>query len=316
MEKKTLKTRIQHKIDTYAHWKAATNFYPLKGELIIYTTDQFGNEKIGFKIGNGDNVTNVDALPFVSLGEIEGGEGLLQQIQADWNQDNPDMPDYIKNKPFGEDSQTVITWDGNLDKVLDILPIDNSELSFYLLDYNPINVENIIESSFLFHDGTQQGMFGIISQSDIVFLREEDLNSYVVLVEGVLPLLASASEAMDVTVEGVTLSIPSSGLWFLGTNDISSYMKQLKIGYSIKQIDPKYIPINLNDYYNKTEVNDIVKAITEILTNQYYKKSEVYTKDQTSETLINYAYSKNEIDNMFTSFDEALFSIIGNGVLS
>lgn len=64
MEKK-IKSRIQHKIDTYANWALAENFFPLKGELIIYTTDKNDNEKINFKVGNGDNKTNVDKLPFI-----------------------------------------------------------------------------------------------------------------------------------------------------------------------------------------------------------------------------------------------------------
>ena len=53
-------TRVLHKIDTYQNWEKATGFYPLKGELIIYTTDKAGNEKIGFKIGTGELDKNVD----------------------------------------------------------------------------------------------------------------------------------------------------------------------------------------------------------------------------------------------------------------
>lgn len=61
--------RFQHKIDTYENWAKATNFIPLKGELIIYTTDENGNEKIGFKVGTGEPDKNVHQLDFISLGE-------------------------------------------------------------------------------------------------------------------------------------------------------------------------------------------------------------------------------------------------------
>ena len=61
-----LNARMQQKIDTYENWSKATNFIPLKGELIIYTTDENGNEKIGFKIGTGELDKNVHQLDFIS----------------------------------------------------------------------------------------------------------------------------------------------------------------------------------------------------------------------------------------------------------
>lgn len=55
---KTLNTRIQHKIDTAAHWELATNFKPLEGEIIVYSDLN--------KIKIGDGKTNVNDLEFVS----------------------------------------------------------------------------------------------------------------------------------------------------------------------------------------------------------------------------------------------------------
>ena len=69
MSNKPLNARMQQKIDTYENWSKATNFIPLKGELIIYTTDEKGNEKIGFKVGTGEPDKNVHQLDFISLGE-------------------------------------------------------------------------------------------------------------------------------------------------------------------------------------------------------------------------------------------------------
>ena len=57
---KIINTRMSQKHDTEAHWNLATNFIPLKGELIIYDVDENNpNERI--KIGNGvDNVNNLE----------------------------------------------------------------------------------------------------------------------------------------------------------------------------------------------------------------------------------------------------------------
>ena len=97
---KQLKTRIQHKIDTYENWEKAINFTPLKGEIIIYTTDENGYDKVGLKIGNGQD--NVKDLPFVETAAAggAGGGAATPQIQSDWLQENHSKKDYIKNKPF------------------------------------------------------------------------------------------------------------------------------------------------------------------------------------------------------------------------
>ena len=62
MATNTIKTRIQLKNDTEANWNKAINFIPLKGEVIIYSTDDshpFSRLKVG------DGVTTVNNLPFI-----------------------------------------------------------------------------------------------------------------------------------------------------------------------------------------------------------------------------------------------------------
>lgn len=57
-----IKTRIQLKNDTEAHWLLATNFVPLQGEVIIYSADDthpFSRLKVG------DGTTTVNNLPFI-----------------------------------------------------------------------------------------------------------------------------------------------------------------------------------------------------------------------------------------------------------
>lgn len=69
MANNTVKTRIQLKNDTEAHWNLAKNFCPLKGELIIYSVDEthpFSRLKVG------DGVTNVIDLPFIESTAISG----------------------------------------------------------------------------------------------------------------------------------------------------------------------------------------------------------------------------------------------------
>ena len=57
MAEKKIQTRIRQKVDTKANWDKATNFIPLKGEIIIYS--DLNQAKIG------DGTTKVGALPFL-----------------------------------------------------------------------------------------------------------------------------------------------------------------------------------------------------------------------------------------------------------
>lgn len=81
-EKNTLRTRLVNKHDIEANWLKATNFTPLQGELIVYDIDENYNYE---RIKMGDGITNVNELPFISP-------------QADWNQNDENAPDYVKNR--------------------------------------------------------------------------------------------------------------------------------------------------------------------------------------------------------------------------
>lgn len=61
MAEKNIKSRIIHKHDIESNWKLATNFIPMKGEIIVYDIDNVYNYE-RFKIGDGKTI--VSALPF------------------------------------------------------------------------------------------------------------------------------------------------------------------------------------------------------------------------------------------------------------
>lgn len=69
MATNTIKTRIQLKNDTEAHWDLATNFVPKQGEVIIYSADDthpFSRLKVG------DGETTVINLPFIDSATVNG----------------------------------------------------------------------------------------------------------------------------------------------------------------------------------------------------------------------------------------------------
>ena len=63
MANKTFQGRIIQKHDTQANWEKATNFIPLKGEIIIY--DDLNDFKIG------DGTTKINDLDFFASAIIK-----------------------------------------------------------------------------------------------------------------------------------------------------------------------------------------------------------------------------------------------------
>ena len=78
-------SRIQLKNDSELNWNNNENFIPLKGEAIIYNTDN-SYDYYRAKIGNGIN--NIENIKFLS------------GPQTDWNINDEKDPSFIKNKPF------------------------------------------------------------------------------------------------------------------------------------------------------------------------------------------------------------------------
>ena len=62
MAEKNIKSRVVLKHDTEANWNLATNFIPLRGEMIIYDADSTYTYP---RIKIGDGTTNVNSLPFI-----------------------------------------------------------------------------------------------------------------------------------------------------------------------------------------------------------------------------------------------------------
>lgn len=96
-EKNTLRARLVNKHDIEANWLKATNFTPLQGELIVYDVDENYNYE---RIKMGDGVTNVNELPFISP-------------QADWNQNDENAPDYVKNRTHYDNVLAQVVYDGD-----------------------------------------------------------------------------------------------------------------------------------------------------------------------------------------------------------
>lgn len=96
--------RIVHKHDTQFNWEKATNFIPMKGELIIYDIDA-NHDYERIKVGDGETLIN--NLPFIDDAVKTSLDDALknkldknEMVQSDWSQNDETKMDYIKNRPF------------------------------------------------------------------------------------------------------------------------------------------------------------------------------------------------------------------------
>ena len=144
MSEKNIKSRIIHKHDSEENW-LKSSFIPKQGEIIVYDADtNYTYERM--KIGDGN--TNVNSLPFVTapieagidslsneIGNVDskvdavsklvGDTAVSEQIgdaldssQANWNQEDPAAPDYIKNKPDKDDALALVIETGLVSPVV------------------------------------------------------------------------------------------------------------------------------------------------------------------------------------------------------
>lgn len=124
MAEKKIQTRIRQKVDTKANWDKATNFIPLKGEIIIYS--DLNQAKIG------DGTTKVGALPF-----LKG--------KADASDKNPTLA-------WGSKS-TVATVDG-VDIHVTMPSNPNTHQSIKALNTNNTSAQTVSSSEAIAGSGT------------------------------------------------------------------------------------------------------------------------------------------------------------------
>lgn len=124
MAEKKIQTRIRQKVDTKANWDKATNFIPLKGEIIIYS--DLNQAKVG------DGTTKVGALPF-----LKG--------KADASDKNPTLA-------WGSKS-TVATVDG-VDIHVTMPSNPNTHQSIKTLNTNNTSAQTVSSSEAIAGSGT------------------------------------------------------------------------------------------------------------------------------------------------------------------
>ena len=204
---KEFNTRVKHKIDTYENWSKATNFIPLRGELIVYSTDEWGENKIGFKTGDG--VTTVVNLPFISRP--------FYSLPPEYNFK------FRATKKFDS-----ITWNGDISNTppeVTVTPAEQANgMRFFKVAEQTLNFDDVLNSILYASvpmdvgDGIElnYGYYALKITSDLILYQDADflISQYFVLANkaGILTLDIGADSP-------VSIEFKEPGIYFFYMED-------------------------------------------------------------------------------------------------
>ena len=155
--------------------------------------------------------------------QILNGASIIPK--PDWNQTDDTKADYIKNRPFYEDTLVNITWDGDTIGKTEVNLTSVLGFNVYLVsDYAP-SVEDLTGSTVTVYDGSSSMEFSVKS------VQTPSDNIIIVLDGYAFVILKDNSEFNGIV-------FPSKGTYFAngGETYVSRITKKV-----INQIDPKFI---------------------------------------------------------------------------
>ena len=179
----------------------------------------------------------MDIVSYVLAKKQAGNAGLPERGQANWNQNDPAAPDYIKNRPFYEMPGEVI-YDGNL------------EFKLNIQGHNPYN-DKFIEVKKPFEVG----------------------KIYIITIDGEECLCVCEGEANDNIIilhhsflnggHGYIRNSDFSCRVYMNPNSYNDFTVHLTIKETdtIHKLDEKFIPDTIartNDYVSDNEIIDIL----------------------------------------------------------
>ena len=209
------------------------------------------------------------------------------QVQSDWEQNNENAPDYIKNRLCYEEMGIVyITWNGYTGGRVG--EAYNQDSAFWKVSDNIYTKEELIGQSFTFKNNIHTSFTTVEITEDKI---SDNIAQWLNGVKGfvIYDQATNLSPEIAIITEVTTSTTLTPGLYFSGSRspnaDSHYYVSKMTTnGVIVHQLDSKYIPgtaylvtIYTNDkdeYITDKSFNDIMAAIVD---NKYVF---VYNEDE------------------------------------
>ena len=256
------------------------------------------------------------------------GEGSVEQVQTDYNQEDSTQPDYIKNRPFYgdiESSTCIVTDPSSLPYIIveelgKFIKIFDFTLTKNELENNTsftITSEDIGEEPFK----SNEIYLAFSSDECVVFLLNEEIPMIITYIIGMVTL--------NVEGESLVFDSPETGVYFMDEMLSPGYMVEIARD-NRKTLDIKYLPKNMAlGYESKPFENIVWDGNTEGLTNvsvdvevrpgvtatyKAYKVSDqIPTKSDIVGATMTVYQQENDSEESIIIADDDLISASGNG---
>lgn len=201
-----------------------------------------------------DNITYSNSVLRLLSGSKELARVIIagggDSVQPDWDQNDSGAADYIKNRPFYDDTNVLLEWDGNTEGLVAAVAVDEVEgfpagtaLAYKVAEY--MDPESFV------------GATEIDSNGYLETIDEEDINR----VEGVTYIVGLA--VTDAAIVSQGLNFPEAGVYALFREAVGVHVSKVYTGGIVK-LPNKYLDLDtaLNEDSENPVQNKAVAAAT------------------------------------------------------
>lgn len=198
--------------------------------------------------------------------------GVPEKVQADWNQNDPTQPDYIKNRTHWGDSQKIEIVISDPSDILDTATYEGDAAFYKISDETP-QLDDFLGATITTHamstvDETTQIDEVIIEESKVISSEAAPDGSVAVLLAPDLPLYIAYSDSL--VVDGI--NFPSKGIYAVTVPVDDSFENGgIRIVYesgSLCKLDPKFLPDGgfgyEEDKQNRIEWDGVTEGLTAV----------------------------------------------------
>lgn len=178
----------------------------------------------------------------------ENSVGYVLYTNADMEQNDPNHPDYVKNRPFYKETGTTITWDGEPTGVS--ITLQEGVVLHKVSDYIPQTLVDCELTGVITRSGETQEITYTLTAADVFTAGNIGDKPVIIASEYMVAVFPSAGTWNDIEV-------PEAGLYFqkVNTDASSGSVTKLVCGIYTKKLDPAFLPFRF--YSSATDIASI-----------------------------------------------------------